>query len=68
MIRIGDKYIRGDAVVAVAPYHTDAENWSTITFASGHWVSVNAPAAVVVDRIRLDEACGDVNCTEVHDG
>jgi len=68
MIRIGDKYIRGTAVNAVTPHASDPDNWSNVVLEDGTWLEVNGPAAVVVDRIRLDEVCSDINCTEVHDG
>ena len=70
MIRIGEKYIRGTAVNMIRPGGTlggDPENWSTLLMADGTWVEVNAPAAVVNDRIDLDKACTDVGCTEDHD-
>ena len=68
MIRIGEKYVRGSAVNAVTPYASDPENWSNVVLEDGTWLEVNAPAAVVADWVRLDESCGDINCTETHDG
>ena len=70
MIRIGEKYIRGTAVNMIRPGQSmgnDPENWSTLLMEDGTWVEVNAPAAVVDDRIELDKACTDVGCTEDHD-
>lgn len=71
MIRIGEKYVRGSAVNAIEPSSgfgsMDPENWSKI-LVGNDWIYVNAPVAVVVDRIHLDEVCADINCTEVHDG
>jgi len=70
MIRIGDKYINGAAVQAIVPASSvlDANNWSSVLMQDGTWLQVNAPAAVVVDRIALAEACSDIRCTEDHDG
>lgn len=67
MIAIGEKYVRGSAVNAVVPHPSDPANWSSVVLEDGTWLEVNAPAATVVDRVHLDEACGDVGCTEVHD-
>lgn len=67
MIRIGSKWIRGSAVDAIEPALNDPDNWSVVVI-GGHFIHVNAPAAVVADRIALAKACDDVNCTEVHDG
>jgi len=66
MIRIGEKYIRGSAVDVIEPALNDPENWSVVVIGD-HFVHVNAPAAVVADRIDLDKACADVGCTEDHD-
>lgn len=67
MIRIGRKYVRGSEVNMVVPDAADPDNWSRVLFADGTWADLNAPAAVVVDRIHLAEVCADVNCKEDHD-
>lgn len=72
MIRIGDKYIRGSAVDVIEPALNDPDNWSVVVIGD-NFVHVNAPAAVVADRVETDEivtamACGDATCPEVHDG
>lgn len=66
MIRIGDKYVRGSAVNAIEPAINDPDNWSVV-FLGDQSIYVNAPAAVVADRIALAAACSDIHCREDHD-
>ena len=55
MIRVGDKYVRGAAVNAITPHVSDPENWSNVVLEDGTWLEVNAPAAVMADRVEADE-------------
>lgn len=54
MIRIGDKYVRGSAVDAITPSSSDPDNWSVVVIGN-NFIHLNAPAAVVADRVETDE-------------
>lgn len=54
MIRIGEKYIDPASVRVIEPFRSDPDNWSSVLIGD-NWVSVNAPVAVVADRIHDDE-------------
>lgn len=65
MIRIGEKYIRAAAVDVIEPALNDPDNWSVV-IVGDHFIHVNAPAAVVADRIALVQACNGIDCTQDH--
>jgi hypothetical protein len=51
MIGVSGKYIKPASVDVIEPDLSDPDNWSVVLI-RGEWISVNAPAAVLADRIR----------------